>query len=516
MSNGRPYGNDFIVGTPHLDQLHNQLYLEQRNKELQKQRDVAALDDEYTKNVANIKDADVEDVTAAYSDYKQSYKDLMKKKGGGTPQEQLEVLRKKAAMYKLINESKAEKENIALLGKAIRSDAKGIYDANAPARLQARLKTPTSKYGSYAEVGPDGKPMPIDLRDDNAYLYKLGASDFSKDLEEARGKERFLADGDRVEDPNDKLSWKVPKYRGKNNAIEFYEKLLPRIAGSKEQRDFVLRTDMEYPPEKAAALETRYKQIVNDPLYRKRYGLKDGDEIPLSSYDSPLARAVRIKAMEHVVNNPVIESAEKISKNTSAVMDRQEAFRRAFQAQGFENNKALAGLHNYYSNMSYDRRQEALSGDIDEFIDRQIKNAKPARTGWLSDGSQDLEAGPTMLAAFKDPNTTYAPSGISVMPNGKFKLKATYATDKSGKQQEVFPERYISRDEYKAGLANTPFNTAVKIRQIGTTKSTTTTTTKATSTKSSIPAHSKADWLKAGWSEDQISKAVKAGKIKVN
>lgn len=95
MANGRPYGNDFLVDTPALDRLHQNLYLEQKNRELQRQREVAALDDEYSRNVSQIKDADVDDLTKAYSDYKQSTQQAMKQKGGTSPQQQLELLRKK-------------------------------------------------------------------------------------------------------------------------------------------------------------------------------------------------------------------------------------------------------------------------------------------------------------------------------------------------------------------------------------------------------------------------------------
>lgn len=456
MANGRPYGNDFLVDTPALDRLHQNLYLEQKNRELQRQREVAALDDEYSRNVSQIKDADVDDLTKAYSDYKQSTQQAMKQKGGTSPQQQLELLRKKAAMYKLIQESKAEKENIALLGKAIRSDAKGIYDEKAAARLAARLKTPTSKYGTYAEIGADGKPVPVDLRDENGYLYKLGVSDFSKDFEAARGKDRDLTPDDKVADPKDPLNFVVKQYKGKNSPIEFYNTLLPRIAGSKEQKDFVLRTELEYPPEKAAALEARYKQLTSDPSYRKRYGLKDGDEIPLSSYDSPVARAVRLKAMEHAVNSPIIEKVEKIVPNKSALMDRTENFKKVMQAQGFENAKVIAAIRNSYSNMNYENRRAAVGGDVDAFIDDQKANANEGN--WITGDERTLKVSPIILESFKDANSGgYTPTEIRLMPDGNYKLVG---------EQGKFPTQVITPAEYKAGIVNKVLNTTTKINQV--------------------------------------------------
>lgn len=367
-----PSGNAFIVETPYLDSLHNRLYNEQQQQRLQRQRDVAALDDEFTRNVANIKDADVDDLTAVYNDYKQSSQKLMKQKGGVDPKQQLEVLRKKAAMYKLINESKEEKEAIKLLGKAISSDAKGIYDAGAAARLSARLRTPTSKYGNYSEPGADGKPMPVDLRDANAYLYKLGASDFSKDFETAAGRERDLTPDDPIQDPNDKFKMQQKTYKGKNNPIEYYNTLLPRIAGSKEQKDFVLRTQIDYPPEKVAALEQQFNELMKDPSYRKRYGLKDGDNIPLSSYDSDVAKAARIRAMQHAVDTRFTEGKPLALQNTEAITADRQKFAKEQQQRAHQNS--LARLYVYAG--IQDRKPEAIGRNIDGLITGHIESGR--------------------------------------------------------------------------------------------------------------------------------------------
>jgi len=367
MAYPRPFGNSFLVDTPALDQLEQRLYVEQKQREAQRQRDIAALDDEFSKNVTNIRDADVDDLTKAYQDYKLLSQATMKQKGGVSPQQQMEVLRKKADMYKLINESKAEMDRAKLLGTAINKDTRGIYDDKAIARMQARLKTPLSKMGSYSELDEKGVATPLDLRDDNNYLYKLGASDFSKDFEYARGKDRDLTPDERIEDPKDPLMWVTKQYKGKNSPIEFYTNLLPRIAGSKEQRDFVLRTELDYPPEKVAALEARYQQLIKDPSYRKRYGLKEGDDIPLSSYDNPVSKAVRIRAMEHAVSNPIIEKVDKIAKNTSAVMDRTEKFRREIQDRIDNRTFSAINMRRNFQLLDEEGKEQYVQTVVDKF-----------------------------------------------------------------------------------------------------------------------------------------------------
>jgi hypothetical protein len=88
MPTNIPSGNAFLVQTPKLDALHNQLYAEQKQREAQQSQDSKMLDNEFSKNLSNVWDADIPDITQKYSDYKQAWKGLYNKKGGGTPQEQ--------------------------------------------------------------------------------------------------------------------------------------------------------------------------------------------------------------------------------------------------------------------------------------------------------------------------------------------------------------------------------------------------------------------------------------------
>lgn len=151
----------------------------------------------------------------------------------------------------------------------------------------------------------------------------------------------------------------------------------------------------------------------------------------------------------------LLQPSTKVGKqidNKAAVMDRTEAFRRAFQEQGFQNNKQLASLRNYYSNMNYEQRSNAISGDVDAVIDDQKKNATKDTFG-----NMVLKVSPLTLEAFKDANTGgYQPEKIILLPNGNFELRGG----------EHYKTREITPSEYKAGLVNKAFNTTTKINQI--------------------------------------------------
>src|SRR4051812_7401356 len=101
-----PSGDAFIISTPHIDQLANRVYQEEQQDKLYRRQQDKMLDDEFARNLSGIRDADISDLTKAYGDFKLAHIALQKKRHGATPQDQLDLLRKKAGVYDIINKSK--------------------------------------------------------------------------------------------------------------------------------------------------------------------------------------------------------------------------------------------------------------------------------------------------------------------------------------------------------------------------------------------------------------------------
>lgn len=367
MPQSVPYGDAFLVQTPKLDEFSNRLYAEQKQRELNRQRENAALDEEFSKNLATIRDADIPDLTKSYSDWKMATQQMMKQKGGISPTQQMEVLRKKADMYKLINESKAEKENEKVLGKAIMADKTGIYDDKAHARLRAKLGLPLSQQADYTEIGDDGKPVSMDLRDDHTYLYKLGTTDFSKIQKLAEGSKRPLNQLPAEVDPNDPMKQIIKGYEGGNNPYDYYNTLLSGIAGQKANKDFVLKTNLDYTPEKVKSLEDAYNKLVADPKYQKIYGLSGSNQFPASAYNTDVGNAARIKAMEYALNNPPIEKVTRVTNQAKVMATRfnQQQFMEALR----QNNRvALAGMRRNWQVLDQQAQNDILDGVVNDYV----------------------------------------------------------------------------------------------------------------------------------------------------
>ena len=71
-----PYGDVYTIPTSTVDGIANRLYQEQKIREQQKLQQDKALDDEFAKNVAGVKSADIPDITSAYNEFKQAHINL--------------------------------------------------------------------------------------------------------------------------------------------------------------------------------------------------------------------------------------------------------------------------------------------------------------------------------------------------------------------------------------------------------------------------------------------------------
>jgi len=167
-----PFGDIYGVSTPYLDKVSDRLYAEQKQREAQQAKEAMALDKEFASNMAGIRDADIPDLVKAYGDWKNSSIALMKK-GNITPQEQMELLRKKGAVYGIINPSKSFKQREDLENKGIISKRYN-YTPTASGDLVQIRRTPLSKM----DISSD----PLGSLLYKGSTYKYGADDIKKSL----------------------------------------------------------------------------------------------------------------------------------------------------------------------------------------------------------------------------------------------------------------------------------------------------------------------------------------------
>lgn len=364
MQNGIASGNAFLVETPALDRLHNQLYQEERQRDAERRQEMTSLDKLVSNEVGKMRSADTEEFLGQYEKYKTLKKQLLNPKT--SPKNQLEYNKvnqqaniEYAKAMQMAQQSSELKDQFKTLASQRAKDPNS-FDDNFLDMYSTAMNTPLSKLEAHPKYG--------NLADINTYAYKGGNTDFSKQFKAAEGSPRDLNETFVGADPNDKFKNLYKTYKGANNPYDYYNTLIQGVVGSQRTRDFPIQN--KYTPDQEAAIESQFNKLISDPNYKKVYGITNQD-FPVSAYNTEVGRTARLKSMEYAINNPPTE--KQISRpNTEAITQDRQKFAKEQQARSAANS--LARLY-VYANIK-DRTPENIGRNVDGLIGNMIEDAR--------------------------------------------------------------------------------------------------------------------------------------------
>lgn len=355
-----PYGDAFLVNTPNIDQIGKNLYQQEQQKKLYQQQQEKALDDNFSKELVNIKKADIPEVVQKYNDFKQAHINLMKKGRNSTPEDQYAVLQKRADVAQSVGASVEDKERIKNYGLAKRADKKRLFNTNADETLSNYLNTPTSQ----RNLDNDHKDL----------FYQYAVPDLSKEVKVAKG------DLKNVEVPigvnkNDKFKDDKEVY-GKvgNNPNDFYNSMFSQMAARSDHDNYSGLMMNKYSDDELEKLKTDYAAKISDPKFIAIHGKVQ--PFPESSTQTDLGKGVAIQTMEDVVNTPIkadkvisVPNQERIKADAHqfAKEQQQRSINAAIQRQriGFNHTDAKDAT-----------KQQENNQWIDSFIDDGVQKSK--------------------------------------------------------------------------------------------------------------------------------------------
>ena len=348
-----PYGDIYTVPTSAVDNIANRIYREQQIREQQKAQQDKALDDEFGKNIAGVKSADIPEITQAYNDFKQAHINLQKKGAKATPQDQMNVMLKKANAFQTINASKEDKARITQYAEEVKADKKGIYDPNAHSMLANMLNTPTSKRN---------------INDDANLKYKYAMPNIDREIKAATGNGKEVKVPIGVDD-KDPLKDKAEVYIRINPPNVFYNTLFTDLAARSDNKNFTRSVMDNITPDELNDLRTRYEAKIADPKFKAVYG--EVKPFPESAGNTELGQAVAIKAMQVVDAIPI----EKIREESVLNADRAKA-------RSMDDFKTREDL----KNKEWDRRRPLKFADSMALMQANKAAGIPnPDTGYLSD-----------------------------------------------------------------------------------------------------------------------------------
>lgn len=496
--NGHPYGSIFSADTPALDQLSNRLYQEQRQQEQQRKKEQAMLDEEFAKNMANIKDIDVPEISKLYGDWKLDAQDIMKS-GAVSPERQLANLRKKAEIYKALNSSKAEKQRDEEDAKLGRTHPENLIDEYDKVLTQRR-KTPTSQLYSTIIKRPDGREVSLG---DYDLMYRGDNYNSAEDFTKSKGS---LLPNMRTEGDKDVT------YQSYGNTPEQVKQYYLGLMGKRDANKYYRNELMNLPADELTKTREMYEAIPESQfelMGRKKPKLEFNH---LENYADTIATYKAMKAAVENVPRKIKEDLTDAAKlKMQAAKEKEVA---AFRL----------GLQDRYQKGLYDYKHAGTAGEKESIVKRLFDdsyNAGKFDTVFI-DGKQVAARKIKTLAGLGNlykKDVVDSDEYLQKDQKPEFYVTAdkkyvvTRYPGQSSKEGEVIPintfltemgQAILTRSNNQGEVDNILDETEDDVPYSPLAKTSTT------------PVYKKSDLIKAGWTESQIKQAKSAGKIKVN
>ena len=303
-----PYGEIFTTNTSAVDNIAKRIYAEKQQRDLLQRQEGKMLDDEFGKNLAKVKSADIPEITQAYNEFKQKHIALQKKGNKVTPQDQMELMMSKANVNEKINGSVQDKDYLKLRADEGKADKRGRYKPNFNIVIQNELNRPTSQRNRDNDDAlllnqysfPDLEKVSANMIGGKPTEIKLPTGQKS-------------VKGDLYDDENVYQRFNHPNKMYENAYLDVskradrdaYENIVLNSLNDKEKED----------------LKTRYFAKVNSPEFKAIYG--EVQPFPESAGQTELGQAVALSVMSAVDKLPIQPLRTESKLNSEAAMDKK-------------------------------------------------------------------------------------------------------------------------------------------------------------------------------------------------
>lgn len=450
-----PYGDIFSVSTSHIDQLSNRLYTEEKQREAEQQRQSQQLDNEFGKELVNVKKVDIPDITKAYGDFKQNYIRVYRMGDKATPQDHYSVLESRANLGSAINGSIADKELLKGHSTGIQADqksGKGIYSSTAAQTVQKYLNTPTSKR--------------IPENDSSELMNQYSVPGLDKELTNARGKSQREVTINLGQSKNDALKDDVETHKVGNNANQFFNSFFQELVQGGKGDNYAGLIDHSYTEQQKEDLTNRYLAKISDPKFIKLYG--ETQPFNPTALQTKVGQAAAIRTMEEFANMPLVGKTSSIPNDERVTAQRQkDALIR--QGRSFTHAEKMAALGQGYREATIDYRSdkdEKSNNDVlNKFIDTsydagsdkvtKVTISGKDYTGKLIEVPKALKNEYTIYQGMKDGNPVYLPPSKFYLTDDKKTVIPMYYGDKTstGGNKLISESKPIPIQLWKASLA---------------------------------------------------------------
>jgi len=372
-----PYGDIVAVTTPYLDRAAQQLYQEQKIRQVRQQQENAALDASIQKEIGKVRAVDTPEVIKSWQDYKGLKQQLLFNKDlqkDPLAYNQLQQAAQRAYqnVFSASNKSQELKElQKNLVSEAMRNP-NGMADDYGK-RIATLMNTPLSAVGNHPEYG--------DLTNFDDYRYKGMSTDFGKMIKEAVGTPRKIAGKEVLVD--DGLQFKTPMHEYGNTPGQVKDYLLGAMAMRQSGRDAAYQWD-HLPEEEIASTIKKYQSLPKE--YWEKIGLQEPQELLPKNPDSKAENFASYQAMKYAIDNAPREVAPAFRQNLKAIEDLKFNRQKQMQAIKQADAKDLIALRKKLN----PNDAELNDSWVDNYWSKRIDEARQGQPTTFQDPNNPL------------------------------------------------------------------------------------------------------------------------------
>lgn len=369
--NNSAYGDIFLVQTPTLDRIGQQLYQEQRLRQARQQQEDAALDASISKEIGKVRSVDTPDVINSWNTYKQLKKNLLfnnalQKDPLAYNEAQMAANRAYQNIFTTANRSAELKD----MQKQLTSDRiknPNAYSDDFGERMATLMQTPISSVQQHPQYG--------DLTNWDNYKYQGSNTDFGKIVRENAGQPKQVYTESKILDGG--LQTQLTPYMYGNTPGQIKDAVLGAMAMHQTGRDAAYQWD--HTPEKEIEETIKAYQALPKEHWQKM-GLNGPQDLLPKNPDNKAENYASLLAMKYAISNAPKEGTPVFRENKAAVLNWQLNKDKIMEGLRHGNRIAEISFRDQLKNKS-DAEQEDLMDELyDNLKQDALKNRKVYKT----------------------------------------------------------------------------------------------------------------------------------------
>lgn len=338
----QPYGDIFIVDTPHLDKFADRMYAEQKQREQLQRIEAEKLDKEMADEIGVIRSEDRDAYIEKYNKYKALKKELLfNPKLQRNPKEYNRV---QMEAEKAFSDAKTFAGRSAEVNDAAKEFVKGyvknpdLYSDDFSERINYLRKYPLDKLTQ----------TPIGDVTDMSKLVNTGPNEkFVASISKARGTRPVTRYSENVSLDKEGLQSQMVEYQFTTTDTEYKNALMREFIGPNERAAAKQWTKMLADnPQLIIDVQRQYDSI---PTEKWKMMGKEKGELVLDPNKSKAENLATYLAMQEAISAQPVIKKSAVKPNQAAIMDKKFEQQKALQAIKTNDQKELARLRNSLS-----------------------------------------------------------------------------------------------------------------------------------------------------------------------